>query len=961
MKYTFSMNNNQLSKIFHVLRVVAFYTGIYLIFFSPVLFSGRLLAPGDGIFCYLPNFVKRNMLWDPMLFSGYPVSFDPQAMILYPLSLIFSFIGSWNGFVLSAYILASSFTYGYVYTITQSRLAGLISGLIYGMSGFMMAHLGHITIIHAAAWLPLMLWAAEKQRLHFTPFWFAIACISVTLTVLSGHPQILAYALGLGTLYTGYFGWSLGKRRWKYYGQYLITIVIGLAMASILLIPAAEFINQTSRSQMSFDQFVSYSLPPQQIVQLVFPFLFGGFKESFYGASYFGQWNLAEITGYAGIFSLLLTAIAIFTHWKRPFFWFWTGIGLFSFLLALGNLTPLAEVIYYVPIFNKFQAIARHFLLATLSISILSGLAILAIQKQMISKKQILSILLLGLAIMLGGCAAITLLSSQLKAYAFLKGIEKIDFFPWSNPAVGIPLILFLLGCIVLFFWDRKTQSGIRQFLLLSVLIVDLGSFGWFLDWRYGAPQKDITTPPESAQRYRALLQNTHQRIAPIRGVMGSTDELPPNLSKLWEVPSASGYGSLILTRLIELLSMSVPDGGIKGVWASSNNQSFDIMSIRYVFLQKKDAISSPIKTPTGIAWGKEDLTFTLGTGCGLSNPSSININLPEPVKTNAIGLVSAMSCSTAIPDNTEVLRIVATDLNENLHSVSVLAGRDTSEWAFDFPEIHPSMKHKKAKVFLSFPVVRDKKQGQGHRYVAVLPFAKELEIKRLEFQWVGPQAVISIQKISLFDEKEGTSYPLSMVMGDLTEKGRWRHVEDIGEVRVYENLRVMPRAWVVPEVVNLKKEEVLKIIQTSQLSDGRLFDPYKIALVEEPFNFKAIEWDEKATAKLVRLSNNRIEIQTNSRSLSFLVLSDVYYPGWKAFVNGVETNLFRTNYTLRGILLPEGSHIVHFVFKPKSFYYGAGISAGSFFLLLLLVIGFQSKCRRIKKEEGALSAKSSP
>jgi hypothetical protein len=412
-----------------------------------------------------------------------------------------------------------------------------------------------------------------------------------------------------------------------------------------------------------------------------------------------------------------------------------------------------------------------------------------------------------------------------------------------------------------------------------------------------------------------------------------------------------------MLSRVIGLLSMSVPDGGVTGDWSSSHNQSLDVMAIRYVFLPKHNTLPMPVKDPNGISWSKDNLALSLGTGCGPPQPSSVMINLPAPIRATSIGMVSAMACSTAIPDETKVVSVLATDINKKVYSVSVLAGRDTSEWAFDFPDVLPLMKHRRAQVFLSFPVVRGAQRGEGHRYVATLPFGKELEIKHLELQWVGPLAVIAIQKISLFDEKQGVSYPLSPVMGDLTDHGRWRHVEDIGEVSVYENLQSMPRVWLVSEVVNAKGEEVLQAIQSSRLPDGRIFNPSKIALVEEPFTFKAKEWDERATGQVVHLSNTRMEVQTNSLSPSFLVLSDVYYPGWKAFVDGVETHLFQTNYVLRGVLLPAGSHVVHLEFKPKSFYYGAGVSAGASVLLILLLIQFQLRIRRFRKRKEVVSA----
>jgi hypothetical protein len=251
---------------------------------------------------------------------------------------------------------------------------------------------------------------------------------------------------------------------------------------------------------------------------------------------------------------------------------------------------------------------------------------------------------------------------------------------------------------------------------------------------------------------------------------------------------------------------------------------------------------------------------------------------------------------------------------------------------------------------------MRGTQQEEGHRYVATLPFGKELEIKRLELQWIGPSAAIAIQKISLFDEKQGVSYPLSPVMGDLTDPSRWRHVEDTGEVRVYENLRAVPRVWLVSEVLTAKAEEILQTLHSSLLPDGRIFNPSQVALVEEPFTFKAKEWDESATAKLVHLSNTRMEIQTNSGSPSFLVVSDVYYPGWKASVDGVDTRLFQTNYVLRGIMVPSGSHVVHLKFEPRSFYYGAGISSGFSVLFILFLLQFRLRRRRLRKKEQAVS-----
>ena len=57
-------------------------------------------------------------------------------------------------------------------------------------------------------------------------------------------------------------------------------------------------------------------------------------------------------------------------------------------------------------------------------------------------------------------------------------------------------------------------------------------------------------------------------------------------------------------------------------------------------------------------------------------------------------------------------------------------------------------------------------------------------------------------------------------------------------------------------------------------------------------------------------------------------MLSDPYYPGWRAFVDGVETPILRADYLFRAIALPPGSHEVRFVFVPWSLQRGMLLSA---------------------------------
>ena len=70
--------------------------------------------------------------------------------------------------------------------------------------------------------------------------------------------------------------------------------------------------------------------------------------------------------------------------------------------------------------------------------------------------------------------------------------------------------------------------------------------------------------------------------------------------------------------------------------------------------------------------------------------------------------------------------------------------------------------------------------------------------------------------------------------------------------------------------------------------------------------------------------SNNRLDLQADAEENSLLVLSDTYYPGWKAFVDGKKTKIYRADYTFRAISVSAGTHRVEFVYDPLSFKLGA-------------------------------------
>ncbi|WP_194777373.1 YfhO family protein [Pararhodonellum marinum] len=84
----------------------------------------------------------------------------------------------------------------------------------------------------------------------------------------------------------------------------------------------------------------------------------------------------------------------------------------------------------------------------------------------------------------------------------------------------------------------------------------------------------------------------------------------------------------------------------------------------------------------------------------------------------------------------------------------------------------------------------------------------------------------------------------------------------------------------------------------------------------------------------------DRLNYTVNASKAGLAVFSEIYYPkGWKAFVNGNETEIIRVNYLLRGVNLPEGNSVVEFRFEPSSYYNTKNIMVFSQYLILGLLI----------------------
>lgn len=150
--------------------------------------------------------------------------------------------------------------------------------------------------------------------------------------------------------------------------------------------------------------------------------------------------------------------------------------------------------------------------------------------------------------------------------------------------------------------------------------------------------------------------------------------------------------------------------------------------------------------------------------------------------------------------------------------------------------------------------------------------------------------------------------------------------------IAILENTQSLPRVYLTKEVIKSSDKNTLKLMLDNS------FPIKNISLSDFTWKNNSQE-DIKDNLVYKQVTNSHIQINTSSNIDTYLVVLDSFYPGWKAFIDGKQTIIHRTNYNFRGIILPKGIHSVEFKYVPGSLKYGAVISGISMIIILLFLI----------------------
>lgn len=123
-------------------------------------------------------------------------------------------------------------------------------------------------------------------------------------------------------------------------------------------------------------------------------------------------------------------------------------------------------------------------------------------------------------------------------------------------------------------------------------------------------------------------------------------------------------------------------------------------------------------------------------------------------------------------------------------------------------------------------------------------------------------------------------------------------HADQLDNVAVLEKSDSAQFNSIIKAIYNKK---------TSSINASPLFDSGII--INSPNNHN----------KLSFATSSEFSFKTETKAPSFLVASDIYYPGWNAYIDDKQSPIFRTDYLFRGIIIPAGKHTVTFAYQPIS------------------------------------------
>ena len=882
-------------------HVPAFLAGLTLFFYWKILFTNRAMFPWDAVSFFYPylSFVHEELrhgrlpLWDPYVLSGHPIIGDPEGQIFYPFTWLLVLLHPLAELPYKLveieeivhFFLAGLFMYYLARSFVQNRMAALFSAVLFQFGGAMVAHTEHVASIESIAWYPLIFLLARRGLLEGKTVFTVSAGFAFAVQTLAGHWQHSAY---LGLLLFLYFAYEacFGPSRAKLWPRWITALLtiggIAAALTMVQVIPTYELGNLSVRSYLTYWD-VTGGNEPRFLWTLFLPNFFGGLK----GVPKWYPYDLTFQYVFLTVPGCLLALLGLIETVRRRNF-FWVGLVLLTTELALGTHGHLAWWLYFIPILNLFRNAATFFDITNFVLCLMAGIGAEALFSGTLPER-FQKYLPAGLTFLLFSAIALGLVLNLGKIHG------------WYHMLAALAVVSLVVTAML----RKRMPAAVAQWSLLGIATFQLCFYNMnqLLNCSNYDPRRYISHNLASGQaRTLQFLRSDHS--ADFRVSAFADDQWSGNGCNVWRIPGIMGWNPISLLRyedyirgFISTSRYTLPYGGRD---QNLDSSMLDMLGVKYVVsvdsvLKKRIAVGPSSKFELML----EDLGWwrTYRNKNYLSRTWFYPRGYVLPGPKEVIALMSSNWF-----DGRQVLLFEKKDLpREGAKMVEELpiirlepsevaaASRGSAKPDLNCAQPLPMFASWGAKQgdWLRFNVPSTVRPG---RYLLVVEYTAAAQ--------PPPSLEIKLQN----GERVQTGGPVNLPGTFLWECRKWR-CTDLGSFELAERPSQLTITSTRPSAIQIYSLWLIGLPSATPAEPGGFsFDEFSV-------------------------SANSISFRTHQNREGYVLLNEIYYPGWKASVDGKPTEIRRADSIFRSVFVPAGTHRVDFSFRPRYFAWGAAVS----------------------------------
>ena len=849
--------------------------GLIVVCFWRLIFTDWIFGRGDAYVYFSPYWMIRDSfllkgqlpLWTPDLYMGSPLLADPQLGTLYPpnwltlglnapnaLRLSVLLHVAWAG--LGAYVLARS--------VLKTSLGGaLITAWLFALGGTLTAHAEQINQLQGLAWYPWLFWL--WHRTERAPRWGIVALGGAfALQFLAGHPQTVFIAVIGLTFYALWIGRLWGVVRLGLSG------IFAVCLTAPQLALTWELIQQGERSGGLFLlKTLSFSWNPFVIGRAILPS---------YDSKLFSEYIV--LLGVSGVILAVVGTIARpSVETVRP--WrVWVGLGVVGVFFAIGAYNPNMWWIVSLPGFNLFRVPARWLVLLALSAAVLAGMGYDVLMASSSTIRRV-RLLILPLAVVMG-LALASLLTQRVPDEIVGSALPtRWTWFGWVGALGG------MVGASLL-------PIRMRSWGIIGVVALELWGASHIM------PYNDVLPPDVWSSPSLTALQMQQYTRTNADGL--TADGFPPS-------------------RLMSISGLYYDPGNRTWLEARYRDLRLSSVQVHYSFTATKLKASLSPNLPA--IW---NIPTVDGFGGGLLPTNRYNDWMeaiyPEGSNVQADGrlreALAQPSCRGAcIPSMTHLDRMnVGYLLVDKVYDVwhdglayDTTLPQQGGRWATE-REFHADSVRVLATCADVACQLPTQVSVNGTAYPLVtLPYENAEGFTLLGATLPRAEQVYSLEVVST-DARVDAVTVANQANGlfvQLTAEG-WQWVLS-SELKLYQRVDPLPRAYFATSV---ERVATVEEAQAWLRALPPTHDPRASVVVRDT------ELPPLGTGGYVRMvSYHPTEVVLETDGAGLLILSDAYYPGWVAEVDGEVVEIIEVNILFRGVVIAEGAHTVRFHFRP--------------------------------------------